>query len=171
MYSELTEIENWTGIKQTNCSCSTCVSMCHRQVCIGTPVDIAKLIIAGHIAKVKQTLWAAGMEYNYFHLVEMIQLEFLDTEKRCCMLDENNRCMLHECGLKPTEGKLAGCSRVVYTKEEVPPILAVAHLWRMPAFKPLITYLVRMVDAYESGCDVTAETETLQMLIDNIDKN
>ena len=56
--TETEKIEQLSGIRESECACDHCKNMCHRQVCIGTPADILRLINAGHIDKLKNTLWS-----------------------------------------------------------------------------------------------------------------
>ena len=89
------------------CACNTCKNMCLTQPCIGTPDDIYKIIAAGHSEKLSMSYWLTGRVTNSFDKpIAMIQPRALE-DGRCAFLDDNHLCILHDAGLKPTEGKVA----------------------------------------------------------------
>lgn len=92
---------------ETACSCNTCKNMCKIQPCIGTPEDIAKLVLAGHGGKMAKTTWMVGMLTGTTSApIDMYQI-MANEDNSCPFLDENNLCELHDAGLKPTEGRLS----------------------------------------------------------------
>lgn len=169
MSTELQYIEKVTKVKATTCSCDKCVNMCKTAVCTGTPLDIARLILAGHTDKLDSTLWRAGRKYGYNGSIDMIQLHFDEEKKQCCMLDENNLCTLHASGLKPIEGKMADCKIPYYTADQIPPLLIVARSWVVPENKPLIDLIELIFFADSFGFDLAKEMELLQAFVSGID--
>ena len=92
---------------ETACACDTCKNMCKIQPCIGTPEDIAKLVLAGHGSKMAKTTWMVGMLTGTTSApIDMYQI-MANEDNSCPFLDENNLCELHDAGLKPTEGRLS----------------------------------------------------------------
>ena len=97
------EIKN---IKETSCSCDKCKNMCRTAPCLGTPEDIIKICEAGFQGKIALTGWATGLVMGVYHKpITMLQAKF--ENGKCSFLDDNDLCILHDLGLKPTEGKLA----------------------------------------------------------------
>jgi len=93
-------------MKESECSCDACKKMCLHQPCLGTPLDILKIVEAGHGDKLAGSVWLTGIvTETHDKPVQMIQP--LKTEKGCAFLDEDCLCTLHDKGLKPTEGKIA----------------------------------------------------------------
>jgi len=103
--------------------------MCKTAPCLGTPEDIIKLIAAGHGDKIFRTAWAAGVKYG-IPIIEMYQIGY-DHQRGCCPFLQNGLCSLHECGLKPTEGRLADCKVKTCPDDKQPPYLLVAHTWSL----------------------------------------
>ena len=169
MATELELIEKKTNLKSCTCSCDKCVTMCRTAVCIGTPLDIAKIILAGHIDKLVMTLWGAGSKYGIHDKIDMIQLVFDSEKKQCCMLNENNLCNLHDAGIKPSEGKMADCSRSVVTENEIPPALVVAWSWRVEENYPLIMLINLIVFLNEMGHNIDRELKMLSEAVIDIE--
>lgn len=93
-----------TGRKPVECKCKLCQSQCHTP-CLGTPEDIEKIIDAGYKDKLSVTIWGIGMLLGAINFpIPMIQAIQTDTG---CIFQENGLCILHDKGLKPTEGKLS----------------------------------------------------------------
>ena len=101
----LQKIIRRTGRKPVECTCRACKEQC-RTPCLGTPDDIMKLIEAGYIDKLLPTGWVVGMMLGKIdHVIPMVQLK--KAENGFCVLYKDGLCLLHELGLKPTEGKLS----------------------------------------------------------------
>lgn len=101
----LQKIIRRTGRKPVECKCRACKEQC-RTPCLGTPDDIMKLIEAGYIDKLLPTGWVVGMMLGKIdHVIPMVQLK--KAENGFCVLYKGGLCLLHELGLKPTEGKLS----------------------------------------------------------------
>lgn len=94
-----------TGRKPVSCKCAMCKEQCRRAPCLGTPQDIWALIEAGYEDKLEVTGWSVGMILGRLPFpIPMVQA--ILTENGCVFF-ENGLCILHELGLKPTEGKLS----------------------------------------------------------------
>lgn len=89
----------------TDCTCDICVGMCRRSPCLGTPEDIMRLVEAGYQDKLVPTL-NLGLRHLGYPAVGIIAP--ILTEHGCIFL-ENDRCTLHDKGLKPLEGRLQSC--------------------------------------------------------------
>lgn len=125
--TELEIIEQHTGMKVNSCTCDKCVKMCKTAPCLGTPQDILNLFEAGYGDYIHKTTWRAGKPYG-FPDIQMFQIRF-DNDRHQCPLLENSRCMLHESGLKPTEGKIADCKVFELEEGKYPPAWMVALSW------------------------------------------
>ena len=96
------DLDNLTPV---SCSCGTCVNMCRTAPCIGTKEDIIKLSKAGYAKRLAPTTLVAPIIFQLFgRPITIIGAKF---DKQCTFLTEDNKCELHDKGLKPTEGKLA----------------------------------------------------------------
>lgn len=87
----------------TSCSCDTCKAMCRRSPCMPTPADVRALERAGYGQHLKASTYidvGAGM-------IPYVAVMPRSTEAGCIFLDCNGLCVLHDQGLKPTEGRLA----------------------------------------------------------------
>ncbi len=96
---------NLNNIPDTECKCKICVEMCRDVPCWGTPDDIQALINAGYRNKLKVQYWKNGLTSTY------IVIPTSKEHKRCCIFLENDLCMLHDKGLKPTEARKVLCSK------------------------------------------------------------
>lgn len=104
------EIVTQSGVQPSQCDCNECVSMCHKAPCLGTPQDIAKLYWMGYGKHLATIIVASPEVVKYFgNPVEVIGIEFDNEKGHCCML-KDGKCMLHDKGIKPLEGKLANHS-------------------------------------------------------------
>ena len=93
-------------VKESECSCSKCASMCKNSPCLATPNDIVKLIEAGYVGNLRPTTWAAGMAIGAIPFpIEMIQLE--TKTDGSCVFFKDSLCSIHNTGLKPTAGKIS----------------------------------------------------------------
>lgn len=108
MESTFEKIMRKTGTKPVACKCIDCKKQCLINPCLGTPEDIQKIIDAGYGARLRPTLWKAGVVYLGVtdKEVEMVQPHF-DQDKKACTFFTDGLCELHTQGLKPTEGKLS----------------------------------------------------------------
>jgi len=76
--------------------------MCHRAPCFPTPGDAKRLIDEGYANQLEFTTCLVPETLNMYYLVAP---KF--QEGKCVFLTDDDKCSLHESGLKPTEGKLA----------------------------------------------------------------
>lgn len=96
------DLDNLTPV---SCSCDTCVNMCKTAPCLGTRDDIIKIAKAGYGSRLFPTTVSAPIVLQLFGKpINLIAPKF---DKQCTFLTEDNKCELHDKGLKPTEGKLA----------------------------------------------------------------
>lgn len=99
-------IQRVSGRRPTECRCAKCMEQC-RTPCLGTPLDILRIINAGYGDRLTPTLWAAGMALGlYPRPIAMIQAN-VTPEGWCTFRRPDGLCELHDKGLKPTEGKLS----------------------------------------------------------------
>lgn len=143
--TELEQVMSITGAKQSNCSCKTCVDMCHRAPCLGTPQDIINLVNNGYIGYLAHTEWAALNEILDADMpsIHMIQIAFDEEKGKCSLLSDDNKCLLHESGLKPTEGKLATCNIKEALSRKVFVTAHIATRWTEE-----IPRVVRLINAF-----------------------
>lgn len=102
--ASLQRVMKVSGRVPVQCSCSICKRQCHTP-CLGTPDDIERIIDAGYVDRLELTNWAAGILLGVTNVVvPMIQPV---AGKEYCAFFENGLCILHDRGLKPTEGRLS----------------------------------------------------------------
>ena len=106
--------------------------MCKNRPCWGTPEDIEKIKAAGYSHKLMMDYWYKSDEEDIpIEAPAIVGYEGKDApfwpSGQCTFL-ENDRCILHDLGLKPTEGRLAHCS----DKNDLPVSLheTVAMTWK-----------------------------------------
>ena len=94
-----------TGREPVSCRCALCKAQCQRTPCLGTPQDILALIEAGYKDRLAPTAWMVGMAVGAIPFpIPMVQV--IHTPAGCAFF-ENGLCVLHDMGLKPTEGRLS----------------------------------------------------------------
>lgn len=94
-----------TGREPVSCQCAHCKAQCRRTPCLGTPQDILALIEAGYRDRLGLTAWMVGMAAGAIPFpVPMVQA--VRTPDGCAFFEEG-LCILHDLGLKPTEGRLS----------------------------------------------------------------
>jgi len=74
--------------------------------CLGTPADIERIIDAGYGAMLEPTVWGAGMVMGWMDRPLTMLAQRFNEEYGCIFLEEG-KCLLHDKGLKPTEGRLS----------------------------------------------------------------
>lgn len=105
----------------TECpGCETGVTMCHREPCALTPDEARALIERGFVNKLMID-WMDNEDgsVDFFYLIcgavgwekKFCNVDFKiqETRGRCAFLTDDNKCELHDLGLKPIEGKTACC--------------------------------------------------------------
>lgn len=91
---------------KSECSCDRCVSMCKTTPCIPTPSDVAMLIKKGYKRYLTPAVLGAPEVIKITGRPISIIMPRFNKNTGCVFL-ENNRCVLHNLGLKPSEGKIA----------------------------------------------------------------
>ncbi|WP_428661856.1 hypothetical protein [Runella sp.] len=92
----------------TECGCLECQKMCHTAPCLGTPFDMYLIQQEPEYKdKVALTMNMIAPRLGLPPLV--MTAPIFDKQKGHCAFLENGKCVLHERGLKPIEGKLASC--------------------------------------------------------------
>lgn len=103
-------------------NCPTCVGMCARRPCWGTPDDARKLIAAGYGPRLMRDYWSGGGGEDGDRDIHLLSPAIAGKEGReasfspfgrCTFLTPDGFCELHDLGLKPTEGRAANCEREV----------------------------------------------------------
>lgn len=117
-----------TGVKPVSCSCNTCKSMCKEGPCLGTPLDIVAIIEAGYADKLCLTEVRSLIPFG-IPAHETIQPRYDKQKKACAFFTDEGLCELHDKGLKPTEGKLAGCEQGRHNNIKMLPAVAVGLTW------------------------------------------
>lgn len=106
MKTEFETIKEITGREPSECSCKLCQSQCMSAPCLGTPADMERIIDAGYGAFLEPTIWGAGKLLGVTDKdIQMYSQNF--DEKDGCIFLEEGKCILHDKGLKPTEGRLS----------------------------------------------------------------
>ena len=100
--SALEQLLTSTGLQPSECSCRVCRKKCH-EICLGTPDDIVRLINAGYALLLRAILMKVVMvQQRKIMEVKMVQL--MSDDNGCAMF-KDGRCLVHDLGLKPTEGR------------------------------------------------------------------
>lgn len=79
--------------------------MCRTAPCIGTREDILKLVKSGYGNRLFPTILAHPKVLELFGKTVPIMASKFENGK-CTFLTDDNKCDLHDKGLKPTEGKI-----------------------------------------------------------------
>ena len=109
--------------KENECSCKICQSMC-KTPCIGTPLEMGKISVAGFRDRLSVSLWAYGKLVGTHDKFIQIIAPAYDEKKECCTFFKNGKCELHNLGLKPTEGR--------YASHEYAPVDNIQELFDSP---------------------------------------
>lgn len=158
--------------KVTKPACSGCargILMCHHTPCIGTADEFERLLDAGYANRVSLEFWVGistkdksfgtttvktDKEYDYFdedvfYLAPSIvgnegkKAQF--TKSGICNLLVDNKCSLHDLGLKPSQGKMACCKieNVFIDKNgkqrDIDERIAILNTWNTQKGKDLIS--------------------------------
>lgn len=132
-----------TGREPVSCKCSRCKAQCLRSPCLGTPQDILKLIEAGYKDRLGVTVWSVGMLIGAIPFpIPMVQP--MQTNEGCAFL-KDGLCILHDLGLKPTEGRLS-YHTITYESFEFSRSLSwnVARTWLEPKNAVAIVRIFQM---------------------------
>lgn len=102
------------SVPDSACQCAVCVGMCNRRPCWPTPEETKALLDAGFGPKLMLDWW--NDEGEGAPAAQMIVPALVKHEGghapwwpigRCTFLAEDDRCSLHDLGLKPAEGRKA----------------------------------------------------------------
>jgi hypothetical protein len=137
-HQEQDMIARVSGCSENACACDKCKSMCRKTPCIGTPSDILKIARAGYLDSLVCTTWAAGIPYG-LPPVEMVQPRYDEEKKACTFFTYDGKCVLHDLGLKPTEGRLANCKgqNASFEIGKLPVNFVVATSWTIKENLPM----------------------------------
>lgn len=94
--------------KESECSCNSCKMMCMNSPCFPTPQDVLRLEKENMLSYFTYTVFVDVTTMKWYDIIAPIgaKLSHLSVQNKCVFLDNNQLCMLHNYGLKPTEGKL-----------------------------------------------------------------
>lgn len=101
-----------SNVKEVECSCKNCASMCKNVPCWGTPEEAEAIINAGHTDKLMIDYWVSSPD---IYMIQPAIVGFGGKEapyhkEGTCAFLQNNLCTLHDSKLKPIEGRAAHCS-------------------------------------------------------------
>lgn len=91
--------------------------MCQHRPCWGTPEELTKIVQAGFGPRLMKDWWNGDDKRDYTEILSpaIVGSEGGDAPAwptgRCTFLTQENKCELHDLGLKPTEGATACCSQ------------------------------------------------------------
>lgn len=118
---------NALGVREDQCACDTCVAMCHHRPCWPLPEEAEKIIEAGYGHRLMLEYWeldvdeGKGREGKIFLLSPGIRgaggRHAPWYPRGTCLFLRQDRCELHELGLKPIEGRSVSCKTPDETKE------------------------------------------------------
>ena len=113
-------IEKISHVKNHSCTCEQCQGMCINSPCLGTPSDIRKIYEAGYVEELTQATMSAAHLYTGGQIPPVHGVQITNSIKNggvngSCPFLKEGLCLLHDKGLKPTEGKLASHG----TKQEI----------------------------------------------------
>lgn len=96
-------------LTEHDCTCEWCVSCCMKMPCWGTPDEIRNIINAGlgaalmvvethHDGDIQVLCPSSSGRNDYYN--------YWPVRGKCVFVDDDNRCELHDRGLKPLEGRV-----------------------------------------------------------------
>lgn len=95
--------------------------------CIGTPLEMGKISVAGFRDRLSVSFWAYGKLVGTHDKIIKIIAPTYDEKKECCTFFVDGKCELHNLGLKPTEGR--------YASHENIPVDNIQELFDTPLYK------------------------------------
>lgn len=103
-------------LKPISCDCAKGVNMCKTRPCWGTPEEIAAIEKAGLGHRLMKDWWE-GANRTYFLAPAIRGFEGILAPTvprgRCTFLTMDDKCELHDKGLKPMEGRVACCNNEI----------------------------------------------------------
>ena len=94
-------------ISEYVCDCSACKELCQRVPCLGTPKEIAAIIANGYAKSDELVVSSANDPSLDFTVVKPRGDHPTDPTQGTCVYYKEGKCMLHDAGLKPIEGRVA----------------------------------------------------------------
>ena len=89
------------------CDCLECRELCERVPCMGTPREIATIITKGYAYPNRLVVSTENDPTLDFTVVKPRGDRPTNPALGTCVFYENSKCVLHEAGLKPVEGRVA----------------------------------------------------------------
>jgi len=141
--SILEKTKSYGKFEESICACKTCVSMCKTNPCWPTPNEVRELIKAGYGDRLMIDWWEdypedihlfcpASENFEKSRAPEaQDSIEYFAgwTKGRCTFLSKDNKCELHDKGLKPLEGRVA-THKTENNKESERVRNYIVHLWK-----------------------------------------
>ena len=89
------------------CECQACRELCEHIPCMGTPKEIAAIIDQGYAQSNQLVISPINDPSLDFTVVKPRGDDPTDPTRGKCVFYEEGKCVLHEAGLKPIEGRVA----------------------------------------------------------------
>src|SRR6266540_363153 len=100
-------MERRHGLPEYVCECLACRELCERVPCMGTPQEIAAIIANGH-AEADQLVVSTNNDPSLdFTVVKPRGAHATGPTQGTCVFYKEGKCVLHDEGLKPVEGRVA----------------------------------------------------------------
>lgn len=146
--TENEKIHKASKYEYNECSCERCQNMCKRSPCLGTPSDILRIINNGYGQHFTETSFLVPAYFGE-PAQDMYQAR-QNRDNGHCPFFSDGKCVLHNLGIKPIEGKLATCDRSKL--QEIPfAALAVSETWSDPANAKIISLIAKAVEKYSKN--------------------
>lgn len=96
------ELPSFSG---SECSCKTCRGLCSMVPCFGTPQEVKAIIDSGR-KHILARRWHLGSVAHGLPPLDCVMVRAVEIGQGCSQFD-GEKCLLHDTGLKPSEGKFA----------------------------------------------------------------
>ncbi len=94
-------------MKEYVCECAECRGLCERVPCMGTPKEIAGIIAKGYAYPNQLVVSTNNDPTLEFTVVKPRGNWPTDSTRGTCVFYQSGKCVLHDAGLKPVEGRVA----------------------------------------------------------------
>lgn len=174
-------IKDLKDISTITCTgCSKGISMCKTFPCRGTPEEIQKLIDAGYVDKLQIDYWIGNPDStitgnpfpkDVFYLrpavlgQEKTKAGFSRKRGNCTFLTTEEKCGLHDLGLKPTEGKISCCKDNTLPTQELNHMII--HTWDTEEGRNLIENWKKLIN-YDDNNEPDHSTGTFADLLSSL---
>jgi hypothetical protein len=101
------EREAKRAIKEYVCECSACRELCELVPCMGTPKEITAIIANGYAQSNELVVSTNNDPSLDFTVVKPRGDHPTDPTQGTCVFYKEGKCILHDAGLKPIEGRVA----------------------------------------------------------------